>query len=160
VAYNSRMAGTGGASAAGGAQEVSFCRVSLWVTTALSIVLLDGSAMEGDGRRQMANRAPPRLKHQDAATTMSNLRSPSSHEDGGMENGPGPGTLERELWNSMGQDSFLEETLGELAYSHWLRFQEPGAEPGRLEEHCAAGRDPAWVARLLWPSEREHPAFA
>ncbi|CAG9980613.1 unnamed protein product [Clonostachys byssicola] len=99
--------------------------VSLWVTTALSIVLLDGPAMEGDGRRQMANRTPPRLKHQDAATTMSNLRSPPSRDDGGgLENGPGAGTLERELWNSMGQDSFLEETLGELAYSHWLRFLE------------------------------------
>lgn len=101
-----------------------FFSVSLYRRGERWVLLVDSPPLERGSRQP-----PPRLKHQDAATRMSALRTASPFVNAQEKNL----MLDEELCNAFGGEESLEEVLGELVFDRWLSFLD-----------CLSDKDCSW----------------
>lgn len=98
--------------------EVSLCRVSLWSSSYLTVLIVNRP------EAMPPVRAPPRLRHQDTATRASRLKAGNHYGtvDGYNPSKTGPSSMDGEIYSSLGGPRLLEDVIGELVYDHWLDF--------------------------------------
>lgn len=114
--------------------SLKFSTISLFQKESHWILLVESSAQERNPRPP-----PPKLKHQDAATRASALRTTSYHNNAPTQST----TLEEDLCRAFSDEqSPLEEVLGELVFERWLMFLD-----------CLADKDCTWrKERVLYPA--------
>ncbi|KAL6852917.1 hypothetical protein ACO1O0_007465 [Amphichorda felina] len=134
----------------GGGDDVSLRRVSLWSSSRLTLLLVNRPEapppLLGGGAARARRGTPPRLRHQDAATRASRLKT-ASHYVAADEQPEPPPSMDSDMYSSLGGPHPLEQVLGELVYHRWLDLFDTLGCGGS----CRRGRSGRQgVSSILW----------